>query len=164
MSRDITVERQMLASIPSLRAFAISLTYNQDRADDLVQATLLNALSCIDHFRPNSSMRAWLFTILRNQFRSEYRRRCREIEDPDSVFAEKVVIPPHQGQRLDVADLQAALRKLPLNQSEALLLIAAKGMTYEEAARICGTCTGTLKSRVHRARTRLADLMIEPNE
>jgi RNA polymerase sigma-70 factor (ECF subfamily) len=165
MLPEIPVERQMLASIPGLRAFAISLTCDRDRADDLVQATLLNALSCIDRFIPGSNMNAWLFTILRNKFRSECRRRYREIEDPEGAFAETIVIPPDQGQNLDVADLRAALRKLPLNQREALLLIAAEGMSYEEAARIFGTCTGTLKSRVHRARTRLAELLaIELNE
>jgi RNA polymerase sigma-70 factor, ECF subfamily len=161
----IPVEHQMLASIPRLRAFAISLTRDRDRADDLVQGTLLNALSCIDKFSPGTNMNAWLFTILRNKFMSECRRRRKEIEDPEGVFAERIVAPPDQGQHLDIADLRAALHKLSLNQREALLLVAADGISYEEAARICGTCKGTMKSRVHRARTRLAEVLaIEPDE
>ena len=78
----------MLAAVPSLRAFAISLCGNVDRADDLVQETLLRAIANIDSFQPGTNMSAWLFTILRNLFRSEYRKRRREVEDADGSYAE----------------------------------------------------------------------------
>jgi len=77
----------ILASVPSLRAFAISLSGNGDRADDLVQETLLRAIANIDSFQPGSNLPAWLFTILRNLFRSDYRKRRREVEDAEGNYA-----------------------------------------------------------------------------
>ena len=88
--------RAMLAAVPSLRAFAISLCGNVDRADDLVQETLLRALANIDSFQPGTNMSAWLFTILRNLFRSEYRKRRREVEDADGSYAETLKSHPEQ--------------------------------------------------------------------
>jgi RNA polymerase sigma-70 factor (ECF subfamily) len=73
----------IVAAIPSLRAFAVSLSGNLDRADDLVQDTLMRALANIRSFQPGTNLTAWLFTILRNSFRSEYRKRWREVEDRD---------------------------------------------------------------------------------
>ena len=72
-----SVRDDILATIPNLRAFATSLSGSLDRADDLVQETLLRALANIDSFQPGTNLSAWLFTILRNQFRSEYRKRRR---------------------------------------------------------------------------------------
>ena len=82
--------------MPSLRAFAISLSGNIDRADDLVQETLLRAMANIDSFQPGTNMSAWLFTILRNLFRSEYRKRRREVEDADGSYAETLKTHPEQ--------------------------------------------------------------------
>jgi RNA polymerase sigma-70 factor, ECF subfamily len=73
----------MLAAVPRLRAFAISLCGNVDRADDLMQETLLRAIGSINSFQPGTNMCAWLFTILRNLFRSEYHKRRREVQDTD---------------------------------------------------------------------------------
>ena len=89
MTLDPSVRDAVLAAVPSLRAFAISLSGNVDRADDLVQETLLRALANIDSFEPGSNMPAWLFTILRNLFRSEYRKRRREVEDADGSYAQR---------------------------------------------------------------------------
>src|SRR2546430_13302806 len=89
MPLDPTLRDQMLMAVPSLRAFAISLSGNVDRADDLVQETLLRAIANINSFHPGSHMSAWLFAILRNLFRTEYRRRRREVEDADGSYAEK---------------------------------------------------------------------------
>src|SRR5450432_2369382 len=86
----------ILASVPSLRAFAISLSGNGDRADDLVQETLLRALANIESFQPGTNMAAWLFTILRNHFRSEYRKRRREVEDGEGRYAETLKTQPEQ--------------------------------------------------------------------
>ena len=155
----------ILASVPSLRAFAISLSGNGDRADDLVQETLLRALANIDSFQPGTNMSAWMFTILRNLFRSEYRKRRREVEDTDGSYAESLKSHPEQGSRLEFQEFRTALAKLPPDQREALVLVGASGFSYEEAANICGCAVGTIKSRVNRARTRLADLLsIEGSE
>jgi RNA polymerase sigma-70 factor (ECF subfamily) len=155
----------MLSAVPSLRAFAISLSGNIDRADDLVQETLLRAIANIDSFQPGTNMSAWMFTILRNLFRSEYRKRRREVEDTDGSYAESLKSHPEQASRLEFQEFRTALSKLPPDQREALILVGASGFSYEEAANICGCAVGTIKSRVNRARTRLADLLaIEGSE
>jgi RNA polymerase sigma-70 factor (ECF subfamily) len=149
----------MLAAVPSLRAFAISLSRNVDRADDLVQETLLRAIANINSFQPGTNMAAWLVTILRNLFRSEYRKRRREVEDTDGRYLESLKAPPEQHSRMEFEEFRDALAKLPLGQREALLLVGASGFSYEEAAAICETAVGTIKSRVNRARTRLSELL-----
>ena len=149
----------ILATVPSLRAFAISLSGNADRADDLVQETMLRAIANIDSFQPGTNMSAWMFTILRNLFRSEYRKRRREVEDTDGSYAESLKTHPEQNSRLEFQEFRAALAKLPPDQREALILVGASGFSYEEAAAICECAVGTIKSRVNRARTRLADLL-----
>jgi len=128
----------ILASVPSLRAFAISLSGNGDRADDLVQETLLRALANIDSFQPGSNLPAWLFTILRNLFRSDYRKRRREVEDADGSYATTLKTQPAQNAHLEFEEFRAALDKLPQDQREALILVGASGFSYEDAAAICG--------------------------
>jgi RNA polymerase sigma-70 factor, ECF subfamily len=159
MSLDPSVRDAVLAAVPSLRAFAISLSGNVDRADDLVQETLLRALANIDSFQPGSNMPAWLFTILRNLFRSEYRKRRREVEDADGSYAQSLKSQPEQTGHIEFQEFRQALGKLPQDQREALILVGASGFSYEEAADICGCAVGTIKSRVNRARARLADML-----
>ncbi len=159
MSLDPGIRSAMLSAVPSLRAFAISLSGNVDRADDLVQDTLMRALANIHRFEPGTNLNAWLFTILRNLFHSEYRKRRREVEDPDGSYAARLRVQPEQGARLDFEDFRTALAKLPPDQREALLLVGASGFSYEEAAAICECAVGTIKSRVNRARSRLAGLL-----
>ena len=159
MNIDPSVRDAVLAAIPSLRAFAISLSGNVDRADDLVQETMLRALANIHSFQPGTNMSAWLFTILRNLFRSEYRKRRREVEDADGSYAEMLKSQPEQTSHVEFKEFSAALSKLPEDQREALILIGASGFSYEEAAEICGCAVGTIKSRVNRARTRLSELL-----
>jgi RNA polymerase sigma-70 factor (ECF subfamily) len=159
MSLDPTIRDQVLAAVPSLRAFAISLCGNVDRADDLVQETLLRALANIDSFQPGTNLPAWLFTILRNLFRSEYRKRRREVEDADGSYAETLKAQPSQTSHVEFQEFRNALAKVPPDQREALILVGASGFSYEEAAEICGCAVGTIKSRVNRARTRLAQLL-----
>ena len=153
------VRKAVLGAVPSLRAFAISLCGNVDRADDLVQETLLRALANIDFFQPGTNMSAWLFTILRNHFRSEYRKRRREVEDTDGHHAELLKSQPEQYGHVEFREFREALAQLPSDQREALILVGASGFSYEEAAGICGCAVGTIKSRVNRARTRLAELL-----
>jgi RNA polymerase sigma-70 factor, ECF subfamily len=155
----------MLSAIPHLRAFAISLSGSVDKADDLVQGALLKGLTNFDKFQPGTSMQAWLFTILRNDFLTQIRRKKREVEDPEGSWAEKVAVMPDQNSRLDFTDMLKALSKLPVDQREALLLVSAEGLSYEDAARICGTNIGTIKSRINRARSALAKhLALESDE
>src|SRR5437773_3573772 len=147
MDLDPSVREAVLAAVPSLRAFAISLCGNVDRADDLVQETLLRALANIDSFQPGTNMSAWLFTILRNLFRSEYRKRRREVEDADGRYAESLKSQPEQTSRVEFQEFRAALNRIPDDQREALILVGASGFSYEEAAQICGCAVGTIKSR-----------------
>jgi RNA polymerase sigma-70 factor, ECF subfamily len=156
---DEQLRKTVLGAVPSLRAFAISLCGNVDRADDLVQETLLRAIANINSFQPGTNMSAWLFTILRNHFRSEYRKRRREVEDSDGRYAETLKSQPEQYGRVEFREFREALTQLPADQREALVLVGASGFSYEEAAHICGCAVGTIKSRVNRARTRLAELM-----
>jgi RNA polymerase sigma-70 factor, ECF subfamily len=152
-----SLREAMLGVVPSLRAFAMSLCGNVDRANDLVQETLLRAIANINLFEPGTNMSAWLFTILRNLFRSEYRKRRREVEDSDGRYADSLKSHPEQHGRVEFEELRAALDQLPPDQREALILVGASGFSYEEAAAICDCAVGTIKSRVNRARTRLAE-------
>src|ERR1700739_2844655 len=157
--RNKNVRDVMLAAVPSLRAFAISLSGNVDRADDLVQEALLRAWANLDSFEPGTNMSAWLFTILRNLFRSEYRKRRREVEDAEGRYAETLKSHPEQTGRVEFEEFRTALAKLPPDQREALILVGASGFSYEDGDAISGCAVGTIKSRVNRARTRLADLL-----
>src|SRR5271155_4429166 len=156
---DKSTRATMLAAVPSLRAFAISLCGNVDRADDLVQEALLRAWGNLDSFQPGTNMSAWLFTILRNVFRSEYRKRRREVEDADGSYAESLTSLPDQNSHLEMDEFRKALELLPTEQRESLILVGASGFSYEEAAQICGCAVGTIKSRVNRARSRLAEIL-----
>ena len=158
------LREELLASVRSLRAFAVSLCGQPDRADDLVQETLVKAWSNIDSFQEGTNLQAWLFTILRNHYYSEIRKRRREVEDADGHYASRLATHPPQQGHLDLADFKAALRQLPDDQREALVLVGASGLSYEEAAGICGVAVGTIKSRVSRARSHLAKTLKIRNE
>src|SRR4051794_33858556 len=159
MTASPVVRNAMLAALPNLRAFAMSLTHNLDAADDLVQDTILRAWKNIDRFEVGTNLNAWLFTILRNGFYSQHRKKRREVEDPDDGRAGRLTVAPEQNGKCDVQDTLKALAKLPVDQRKALLLIAAEGMSYEDAAQVCGVAIGTIKSRTFRARERLAQLL-----
>lgn len=150
------LKTDLIGAIPNLRAFAISLCGNPDRADDLVQETLVKAWSNLATFVEGTNMPAWLFTILRNVFYSQYRKRRREVADSDGAIAAKLATGPAQNGHMDFLDFHAALQKLPVEQREALILVGASGLSYEEAAATCGCAVGTMKSRVSRARSGLA--------
>ena len=154
-----SLKNQLLAEIPSLRAFALSLSGNSDRADDLVQDTLMKAWANSSSFEQGTNIRAWLFTIMRNTFFSQYRKSRREVQDVDGEAAGRLVALPDQLAHLDFIDFKAQLDRLPPDQREALVLIGASGFSYEEAAEICGCAVGTIKSRVNRARRRLMDTL-----
>ena len=156
---DADFKSDLMIQLPSLRAFAISLVGKIDSADDLVQESVMKAWANRASFTPGTNMRAWLFTILRNEFYSVFRKRRREVEDADGAIAAKVGVHPEQDGHMDFADMQAALRRLPVDQREALVLVTASDMSYEEAAAVCGVAVVTIKSRVNRARARVSELL-----
>lgn len=152
-------KQDLVAAIPMLRAFARSLSGNRDRADDLVQETLVKAIAHSDKFKRGTNLHAWLVTILRNQYYSEGRRRRREVPDPDGTEAARLATGPHHDGALAFKDFLSALQLLPEDQREALLLIGVSDFSYEEAASILKAPVGTVKSRVSRARARLEALV-----
>jgi RNA polymerase sigma-70 factor, ECF subfamily len=159
MMPEPSLRDEMLAALPSLRAFAISLTNDAVRADDLVQETILQAWSKAHLFEPGTNLHAWLFTLLCNVFLSEWRKHNKEVEDVDGGCAAKLKTHPDQQDHLDFENIRVALVKLRVEQREALVLVAAQGLSYEEAAAVRGVPVGTIKSRVNRARHRLAELL-----
>jgi len=152
---------QVTALLPALRAFGRSLCGDPARADDLVQDTVLKAWTNRGQFQSGSNLKAWLFTILRNCYYSELRHRKFEVEDPEGVCAAQLSVAPIHDARLHLRDLNRALQELPHDQREALVLVCATGLSYEEAADVCQVAVGTIKSRIARARDRLVDLLGE---
>jgi RNA polymerase sigma-70 factor, ECF subfamily len=149
----------LIAEMKNLRAFAISLSGSVSVADDLVQETLLRAWSKSDKFQPGTSLRAWLFTILRNIYYSNYRKRAREVQDSDGAYARRLTVSGDQESHLDLEDFRKAMAKLPAEQREVLTLVGASGLSYEEAAEICKVEIGTIKSRLSRARSKLVEIL-----
>jgi RNA polymerase sigma-70 factor, ECF subfamily len=149
----------VVSLIPALRAFAWSLSHNSADADDLVQDTLIKAWTHRDKFEPGTNLRAWLFTILRNTYYTAAVRRRREVRDETGKYAATLSTGPTQDWSLAMRSLQTALALLPDEHREALILVGAAGLTYEEAAEVCGCALGTIKSRVNRARARLLKIM-----
>jgi RNA polymerase sigma-70 factor (ECF subfamily) len=150
---------QVVGLIPALRAFAWSLSHNGSDADDLVQDTLIKAWTNRDKFEPGTNLRAWLFTILRNTYYTNVLRRRREVRDETGEYASTLKAAPTQDWSVAMRSLQQALQQLPDEHREALILVGAAGLSYEEAAEICGCALGTIKSRVNRARARLLKIM-----
>jgi RNA polymerase sigma-70 factor, ECF subfamily len=149
----------LVGEMNNLRAFGVSLCGDRERADDLVQETLFKAWNHLDSFHEGTNLKAWLFTILRNTYFSERRKRRREVEDADGSYAAKLCTPAEQDGHMEMQDFRAALTRLPDDQREALILVGAAGFSYEEAAEISGCAVGTIKSRVNRARNRLGDML-----
>jgi RNA polymerase sigma-70 factor, ECF subfamily len=150
---------ELLAAIPNLRAFAMSLCGNPSRADDLAQETLMKAWDKIGSFEDGTNLKAWLFTILRNVYYSELRKRKREAEDADGRLTAGLAVHPEQLGHMDASDFMIALQQIPIDQREALILVGAEGFSYEDVAEISGVAVGTIKSRVNRARVRLTEIL-----
>lgn len=152
-------ERELISLIPHLRAFSRVLCKKRPAADDIVQDTLAKALRSRDCFEPGTNMKAWLFTILRNTFYSGTRRSWREMEW-DAELGEQIAGPANaQEWTIGLSDAARALGSLPCNQREALILVGAGGFSYEAAGQICGTPSGTVKSRVARGRAALVNML-----
>src|SRR6478672_5667750 len=159
MTATLSWRDEVVALIPALRAFAWSLSHNGSDADDLVQDTLIKAWTNRDKFEMGTNLRAWLFTILRNTYYTAVVRRRREVRDETGKYAAQLSQSPTQDWSVAVRALQAALQQLPDEHREALVLVGAAGLSYEEAAEICNCALGTIKSRVNRARARLLKIM-----
>ncbi|BBK29985.1 RNA polymerase sigma-70 factor (ECF subfamily) [Stella humosa] len=152
----------LLLCLPQLRAFARVLTGARDRADDLVQDALTRALAAEHRFEQGTNIRAWLMTILRNQWISDLRsaRRHRSEE----LTPDLATLPAAQLPTVALAELGRAMEKLSASHREVLMLVAASGLDHEEAAQICGCAVGTIKSRLNRARNHLHELLEGPAE
>jgi RNA polymerase sigma-70 factor (ECF subfamily) len=148
---------ELCAYRPALRSYAAGLLGSAADADDLVQETLLRAWRYRATYRSDTSLKGWLFRILKNEFIST-RSRPRPIEDVDGRLAAKMQAPEKGEWTVEVEDTLAALERLPPVSREALILVA-EGKSYDEIATICGCAVGSVKSRVSRARRRLLDLL-----
>jgi RNA polymerase sigma-70 factor (ECF subfamily) len=154
-----TFKDEMIAALPNLRAFALAKSGRPDLADDLVQDTIVKAWANRRQYTAGTNIRAWLFTILRNTHVSNLRKSWREVADTGGRLAERLACPPEQHGRLDLVDFASAFARLSADQREALVLVTAEGFSYDEAAEITGWAVGTVKSRVNRARARLAEIL-----
>ncbi|WP_439560422.1 sigma-70 family RNA polymerase sigma factor [Roseinatronobacter sp.] len=150
---------EIVTHLPALRAFARGLTGDVSAADDLVQETVLKAWSKFAQYNEGTNLRAWLFTILRNTYLSKRRKQSREVSDGEGVFAARMASKPDHDGRLALQELNAAMKLLPLEQREALILVGAMGFSIEEAAETCNCAPGTIKSRANRARKALVEIL-----
>ncbi|MDZ4777241.1 MAG: sigma-70 family RNA polymerase sigma factor [Alphaproteobacteria bacterium] len=153
---DADFKKELEALIPQIRAFARFLCQSdRARADDLAQEGLLRAWQARASFTPGTQMRAWIFVITRNLFYSERRRAWRSVAYDETAAERTLKTEAVQGDQMDLDDVRRALATLPDDQREALILVSAGGLSYEEAATVCGCAVGTIKSRVNRGRKAL---------
>ena len=141
--------------IPRLRRYARALTGERSAADDLVQDTLERAWTKLHLWRAGSDLRAWLFTIMHNVHVNQVRSRVASPTLPLDDDMPDAPVRPTQSDMLEVRDIDAALRRLPVEQREVLLLVALEHMSYQQSADTLGIPIGTVMSRLARARERL---------
>ncbi|VVE24573.1 RNA polymerase sigma factor [Pandoraea anhela] len=157
------IRDQLYDHVPRLRRYARALTGNAELADDLVQDTLERALSRYTMFEAGTDARAWLFTIMHNLFLNQQRRapaQAAHISLDDTDVAEReVAVPADPARRLEIRDLDEALRHLPAEQRAIVLLVGLEDMSYADVAASLQVPIGTVMSRLSRGRQRLRDLM-----
>jgi RNA polymerase sigma-70 factor (ECF subfamily) len=154
--RQAAVRRELAGLLPELRAYARFLVRDRSKSDDLVQDTVVRALAALGQFQPDTSLKAWMFTILRNAFYEQTRRRKRE--DAAMALHARTASEGIQLHHGEITDLSQLLWRLPPLLREALVLVGAQEMTHEEAAVICGVPVGTMRARVSRARKQLSSI------
>lgn len=148
--------------VPVLRAFARAIAgRDHSLADDLVQDTMVNALQSQGQYQPGTNLEAWLFTILRNRYRSLRSRRHVTAEIGTDDLASLATVPAEQESRLEVLAFRGAFGRLPQSQREMLVLLGVRGLTYEQAAQLCRCGVGTAKSRAHRGRAALRAMLLD---
>src|SRR5487761_73991 len=153
------VTDDMVALVPQLHTFARSLTRDGVRADDLVQEALMRAINNIQRFTPGTNLKAWLFTIVRNEHYSQLRRSKFEAQGMDIELLPEPSVPPDHDGKLELRDLNRALASLSPGQRTALILVSVSGFSYEEAEAICACAVATIKSRAARARATLLEML-----
>jgi RNA polymerase sigma-70 factor (ECF subfamily) len=154
-------EEELLAAVPFMRAFGRTLTGDAEQAEDLAQETVLQAWRCRGQFHPGTNLRAWLSTILRNRFYSSQRRRKWRADYDQEIIERTLVAPDDPSANVELEDVRRALAMLPDFQREALILVGAGGLSYDEVAHIMGCPVGTVKSRVRRARDELQAILFQ---
>ena len=159
LSKEEVFNQELTELPPTLRAFAKSLCHNPSLAQDLVQDTMVKALSNRDKYEEGTNMRAWTFTILRNHYYSGLRKSKREIEDVDGKMAAMVSVQGSQESASDLRELREAFAKLTPDHQEILMMTRVDGRSYAETAELLGIVVGTVKSRVNRAQARLIEIM-----
>lgn len=152
-NRTSDFEAGVLAAMPRLYSFAMSLCRNHHKAEDLVQDTVAKALLKADQYQPGTNLVGWLFTILRNDWYSQVRKRGREVADPDGIIAALVPIPEGQSAAYDLKIVRRRMRELNSIQRRSLQLVGLNGYQYDEVAEILGIAVGTVKSQISRARS-----------
>lgn len=160
---DEEFKQGLVEAIPYVRAFARTLCGHKASADDLAQETLAKAWQARASFQLGTNLKAWLFMIARNQFYSDKRRAWRNVAWDEDLADARLVAPADQGFQVEMADLRRALTRITPEQREALILVGAGGLSYEEAAKVCGCAVGTVKSRVARARQALERMLNGPD-
>jgi RNA polymerase sigma-70 factor (ECF subfamily) len=159
--RDDPFQTDLIALVPQLRAFGKTLAGDPAAGDDLAQEAMLKAWQARDSFTPGTNLKAWVFMILRNLFYSDMRRAWRR-QPLDPEVAERTLVAADDAHAtLELSDLRRAMMMLSDDQREALILVGAAGLSYEEAAEVTGSAVGTVKSRVSRARAHLIILLAE---
>lgn len=148
---------EIVQMIPALRAFARTFYRDPNDADDLVQETLTKGLANIHQFEPGTSMKSWLFTIMRNTFYTKIKIATREAPGAADCASTRPATDPTQEWSARGREIAAAIQRLPTQQREVLTLIGVLGVSYEDAAEICGCAMGTVKSRLNRARVKLLE-------
>ena len=149
---------QLVASIPRLRRYARALMGDRTGADDLVQDTMERGWNKLASWRQGTDMRAWLFGIMHNLHVDQVRKPALTMVELDDDTPMPSFNAP-QTDTLDIRDMESALKLLPIEQREVLLLVALEEMTYDEVAIALGIPVGTVMSRLSRARERLRMLM-----
>jgi RNA polymerase sigma-70 factor (ECF subfamily) len=152
-------QSSLVALIPHMRGFARSLCRSRGEAEDITQEALASAWASRNTFEPGTNLKAWVFRILRNRFYAEA-GRTRRLSQLDPGFAEETLVAvSNPDSALELDDVRRAMLDLSDEQREALTLIAAAGLTYDEAAVVCGCALGTIRSRISRAREALAAIL-----
>jgi len=150
---------ELVTHLPHLRAVARALTGHRDRADDLVNDTVLKALSAEAQFQPGTYLKAWLMTILRNHYINGLRRTRIEVETIGEIPEAALPSAPNQEHVVEVNEVANALQRMSVEHREILVLVSAAGLSYEEASEVCGCAVGTIKSRLNRARNELKKVL-----
>ena len=162
LETDSALEADLIKLMPFLRAFAVSLSGKWHLADDLAQETLTKAWQSRRAFTPGSNLKAWLFTILRNEYYSQQRRAWRQADWDQKSAEARPDVSNQQHWAAELSDIASAMEVLPDEQRKALLLVGAAGLSYEEAATHTTMALGTAKSRVSRARRGLKTILEAP--